>query len=213
MTVNKIALKKQKETLLEQIRNIEYELVKDFIDAREAKGLKPNRLNELILARVIRHYFDNGCGMVSKSFKAIYDQNTDPDKRDKGMEVDWVEKMANRSYALDILVNTLNLLHSYEPLAPLFKAKTFKPNALLHVSSITAGIKYMDTIVAQELEIMRLQDLVSKYEAERVEILKEKVKEDWKSVALSMLSQGSTHKEVAEFVGKSTKTIQRLINK
>lgn len=206
----KIRLGNERAELLRRLAELDYELIKDYVEARKEKGLLPNKLNAVTLAKVIRHFFNNGCGMVSKSFKAIYDENTDPDKREKGMEVDWVEKMANRSYSLEILVHALNELKDFAPLAPLFSAKTFRASNLLNVSSITAGIKLMDTIVAQELEIIRLQELVAALEAEKAATIKARVATDWKAVALDLLAQGKTHKEVAEFVGKSTKTIQRL---
>lgn len=70
-----------------------------------------------------------------------------------------------------------------------------------------------DKLHRLETEVDTLRETQSVQEKQLREIMKQQVKSDWQSVALTMISQGCTHKEVAEFVGKSTKTIQRLLNK
>jgi hypothetical protein len=179
------------------------ELAGHYADERKKKGLKPNRIDAETLSKVIKHYFNNGQGMVSKSFQAIYDANTDPDKADNGMEHDWVKRISNRGYSLEVLQHALDLLKNFAPLKPLFTSKVFNTRQLLTVTSLTAGVKLMDAIVEQELRIMEL-------EAEVAQLKAAQLKKDWKQVAVLLLGQGKTHAAVAKEVGKSTKSIQRL---
>lgn len=215
----KSLLRCERDEAQQKINQINYVLnIEPNFDKRKASGKLANKISAYTLSEVIRHYFDGDRGVVLKSFNAIYTANTHVDKHKHGMEVDWADKMSRRSYKLNVLTEAIEILQDsgYKPILTLLSAKTFKARALTALSSLTAGIKHMNIIISQELELVaKDEELISK--GLRIMELEAQIAvyhaANWEAHARTLLSEGKKHTEVARLTGKSTKSIQRLVKK
>lgn len=175
--------------------------IQTSVEGRLAKGLKTNKINSDEIRRVIEHWYSNGRGVLTKSFRKVYEAS--PPSKNK--EVDWVTDIGSKTYFNNEFKRAVDSI-TIKAFVRLRNSAIFSYGD--HNAPLTTRIRQMDIAAKFEEEL-------EKKEAE-IEMLKAKlemalsIKEDWETIALSHKEKGFTQKEISEIVGKSVSTIKRL---
>ncbi|AHK11184.1 hypothetical protein S14_72 [Shewanella sp. phage 1/4] len=189
--------------------------VQKSIQKRLDAGLKTNKINADEIRRVIEHWYANGRGVLTKSFKKVYDES--PPSKTK--EVDWVTDIGGKTYfnkEFRIAVDSIKL----KDFVKLRESKLFTYGT--NNTPLTTRIRQMEiaaiyeelledkdkALESKDVELLKKDDEISMLRAE-LEVANS-LKRDWDTIALSYREKGFTQKQIAELVGKSLSTIKRL---
>lgn len=175
-------------------------------EKREAAGLKTNRITSIELRQVIEHWLDQGRGVLSKSFKKVYDESLDHTYK----EEDWSKSIRNSKFYNKQLIAAFN--SSTHPKILLLKGSTrFNKKGLLVKDTLSKRIKSMNDDLDYEEFIMEQEAIIAEKD-KIIASMQEQLNTNttWQHQAELLLIEGVKIREVAQRLDKSESAVKKL---
>jgi hypothetical protein len=174
------------------------------------KGLKFNKITEDELQQLVDIWCENGMDNVTKALTQVY--NTSSNMINK--EYDWVKAMTKSVYYQEQLARVIHRC-SHPMMVVVKNSSLFDKKKLLTKRTLSARIIELKTTYDIELKLMEKDEVISAKDKEILELRSRLEAElGWEALAENLVLSGEYKiKEIAERVGKSVPTINRLKKK